>query len=177
MKLLTAAIAAISIAAQGPGRGPAQTQSPRPLVGETMPIGGDIARTIHFYHDLLGLQCRSGDPRARLGWYDTRPFLEDMYAVVGGQLRNVTFLVPGAPLFMAGEVSTRWELWRALTSTLPHVNVFHLVFDLYWLSPFVYTCCFHGSDSPLFVVLRNLLFARRGAACRALSGRPIRPYC
>ena len=37
------------------------------------------------------------------------------------------------PLFMADEVSPRWELWRALTSTLPHVNVFHLVFNLYWL--------------------------------------------
>jgi catechol 2,3-dioxygenase-like lactoylglutathione lyase family enzyme len=94
---------AIVTAAQGPGRGPAQTQSPRPLVGETMPIGGDIAKTIHFYHDLLGLQCRSGDPRARLGWYDTRPFLEDMYGIVGGQLRNVTFLVPGSPFFVAGE--------------------------------------------------------------------------
>ena len=101
--VLTTIGVTIAIAAQGPGRGPAQTQSPRPLVGETMPIGGDIARTIHFYHDLLGLQCRSGDPRARLGWYDTRPFLEDMYAVVGGQLRNVTFLVPGSPFFMAGE--------------------------------------------------------------------------
>ena len=94
---------AIVTAAQGPGRGPAQTQSPRPLVGETLPIGGDIAKTIHFYHDLLGLQCRSGDPRLRLGWYDTRPFLEDMYGVVGGQLRNVTFLVPGSPFFVAGE--------------------------------------------------------------------------
>jgi len=101
--VLTTIGVTIAIAAQGPGRGPAQTQSPRPLVGETMPIGGDIARTIHFYHDLLGLQCRSGDPRARLGWYDTRPFLEDMYAVVGGQLRNVTFLVPGSPFFTAGE--------------------------------------------------------------------------
>ena len=94
---------AIVTAAQGPGRGAAPAQSPRPLVGETMPIGGDIARTIHFYHDLLGLQCRSGDPRARLGWYDTRPFLEDMYAIAGGQLRNVTFLVPGSPLSVPGE--------------------------------------------------------------------------
>src|SRR5437773_2954439 len=51
---------AIVTAVHGARRGPAQTQSPRPLVGETMPIGGDIARTIHFYHDLLGLQCRSG---------------------------------------------------------------------------------------------------------------------
>jgi len=92
----------VVIGAQAPGRGP-QGPSPRPLVGETLPIGGDIARTIHFYHDVLGLQCRSGDPRARLGWYDTRPFLEDMYAVTGGQLRNVTFLVPGSPLFVAGE--------------------------------------------------------------------------
>jgi hypothetical protein len=26
-----------------------------------------------------------------------------MYAVVGGQLRNVTFLVPGSPFFVAGD--------------------------------------------------------------------------
>jgi len=29
-----------------------------------------------------------------------------------------------------------WELWRALTSTLPHVNLFHLAFNLYWLWTF-----------------------------------------
>ena len=35
-------------------------------------------------------------------------------------------------LFMTADVSLRWELWRALTSTLPHVNFFHLAFNLYW---------------------------------------------
>jgi membrane associated rhomboid family serine protease len=29
-------------------------------------------------------------------------------------------------------VWARWELWRALTSTLLHVNFFHLAFNLYW---------------------------------------------
>jgi catechol 2,3-dioxygenase-like lactoylglutathione lyase family enzyme len=87
--------------AQGPGR--EQAPAPRPLVGETMPVGGDMAKTIHFYHDLLGLECRSGDPRVRTTWYDTRPFLEDMYGAVGGPLRNVTFLTPASPFMMGGQ--------------------------------------------------------------------------
>jgi membrane associated rhomboid family serine protease len=29
-------------------------------------------------------------------------------------------------------VWAKWQLWRALTSTLPHVNIFHLAFNLYW---------------------------------------------
>lgn len=36
-------------------------------------------------------------------------------------------------LFMNAQVWARWELWRALTSTLPHVNLFHLAFNLYWV--------------------------------------------
>ena len=98
-------IAGVTIAtvaqAQGPGQAPAP--SPRPLVGETMPVGGDMAKTIHFYHDLLGLECRSGDPRVRIAWYDTRPFLEDMYGAVGGPLRNITVLTPGSPFLVAGQ--------------------------------------------------------------------------
>src|SRR5262249_37450549 len=26
----------------------------------------------------------------------------------------------------------RFEIWRHLTSTLPHANIFHLAFNLYW---------------------------------------------
>ena len=33
-------------------------------------------------------------------------------------------------------VWANWELWRALTSTLPHVNFVHLAFNLYWLWTF-----------------------------------------
>ncbi len=36
-------------------------------------------------------------------------------------------------LFMDGQVWAQWELWRALTCTLPHVNLVHLAFNLYWL--------------------------------------------
>ena len=38
--------------------------------------------------------------------------------------------------FMDAGVWTRGELWRALTSTLPHVNFFHLAFNIYWLWAF-----------------------------------------
>lgn len=37
---------------------------------------------------------------------------------------------------MNGLVWARWEFWRTLTSTLPHVNFFHLAFNLYWLWAF-----------------------------------------
>src|SRR5262245_28034867 len=33
---------------------------------------------------------------------------------------------------MTDGVWTKWELWRALTSILAHVNFFHLAFNLYW---------------------------------------------
>jgi membrane associated rhomboid family serine protease len=35
-------------------------------------------------------------------------------------------------LAMNGRVWEKWELWRAFTSTLPHVGIFHLGFNLYW---------------------------------------------
>src|SRR5689334_14502236 len=34
------------------------------------------------------------------------------------------------------EVWEKWQLWRALTSTLPHADVFHLAFNLYWFWTF-----------------------------------------
>ena len=36
------------------------------------------------------------------------------------------------PVAMNWRVWTRWELWRAITSIFPHVNFFHLAFNLYW---------------------------------------------
>jgi len=39
-------------------------------------------------------------------------------------------------LVMNGRVWADRELWRALTSTLPHVNFFHLAFNLYWFWTF-----------------------------------------
>ena len=40
------------------------------------------------------------------------------------------------PVVMNGQVWADFQLWRALTSALPHVNVFHLAFNLYWLWAF-----------------------------------------
>jgi membrane associated rhomboid family serine protease len=43
---------------------------------------------------------------------------------------------PVDDLFMNGLVWDKWQLWRALTSTLLHVNFFHLAFNLYWIWTF-----------------------------------------
>lgn len=43
---------------------------------------------------------------------------------------------PMDELFMNGLVWDKWQLWRALTCTLLHVNFFHLAFNLYWLWTF-----------------------------------------
>jgi catechol 2,3-dioxygenase-like lactoylglutathione lyase family enzyme len=88
----------VMIAIVARGQGPADTPSPRPMIGATIPVVDDLAKAIHFYHDLLGLQGRDGDPRVNLGWYPTVPFLEDMYGAVGGQLRNIALLIPGSEL-------------------------------------------------------------------------------
>ena len=37
---------------------------------------------------------------------------------------------------MNHRVFAKWELWRTLTSTLPHVGILHLAFNLYWLWTF-----------------------------------------
>jgi len=37
---------------------------------------------------------------------------------------------------MNEKVWEKWELWRAFTSTLPHVSIFHLAFNLYWFWTF-----------------------------------------
>lgn len=36
-------------------------------------------------------------------------------------------------LEMNEQVWENWQLWRALTSTLPHADILHLAFNLYWL--------------------------------------------
>lgn len=38
--------------------------------------------------------------------------------------------------FMNARVWANWELWRAFSCTLPHVNFFHLAFNLYWFWSF-----------------------------------------
>lgn len=99
-KVFVTALAAmgIMIAIVAHAQLPAEVASPRPMIGAIIPVVDDLAKSIHFYHDLLGLQGRDGDPRVNLGWYPTVPFLEDMYGAVGGQLRNIAFLIPGSEL-------------------------------------------------------------------------------
>lgn len=88
--------------AQAQGQPPAAAPSPRPLVAETMPIGGDMAKSIRFYHDLLGLQSRNDDPRLHLEWLFGSDFLDDMYAE-SGDYRGAHFTTPSSPLLLPGQ--------------------------------------------------------------------------
>ena len=81
---------------------PPTAQSPRPMLAHTMPIGGDMAKSIRFYGELLGLQAREGDPRAALDWAVANDFLADMYGV-NGDYRGIHFLMPRSPFRLAGE--------------------------------------------------------------------------
>src|SRR4029077_9993343 len=50
----------------------------------------------------------------------------------------------------------QFQLWRLLTSTLPHVNPFHLMFNLYWLWTFgtmIESAFGHVRTLLLFVIL------------------------
>lgn len=76
--------------------------APRPLLAETMPIGGDMAQYIRFYNQLLGLQSRNDDPRLHLEWLIGSEFLNDMYAS-SGDYRGIHFVTPPSPVVMAGQ--------------------------------------------------------------------------
>src|SRR2546430_10424895 len=94
-RAFTTSLAAISVMVVIAVRAQGPSESPRPLIVEFMPQVGDLEKAVHFYNEMLGIQAlpAAGDPRARLQWYESRPFLEDMYGV-GGQLRNFLVQVP-----------------------------------------------------------------------------------
>jgi membrane associated rhomboid family serine protease len=50
---------------------------------------------------------------------------------IGVTVVYLTHSVDISPLLETGEIR-RWELWRILTSALPHANILHLAFNLYW---------------------------------------------
>ena len=59
-------------------------------------------------------------------------------------------------LFMTSLVWEKLELWRAFTSTLPHVDFFHLAFNLYWLwifGTFLEKCYGHIRLVGIFALL------------------------
>jgi hypothetical protein len=72
---------------------------PQPTFVDYMPQVANLDKAEYFYHQLLGLESPQGDPRARLAWYPTRPFLVDMY-VVSGKIRNFYLRVPVSDLMI-----------------------------------------------------------------------------
>jgi catechol 2,3-dioxygenase-like lactoylglutathione lyase family enzyme len=81
------------------GSAQAPSAPPRPAIIGYIPQVADLEAAGRFYHDLLGLESMQGDPRARLTWYPTRPFLHEMYGVEG-RLRNLALRVPMSDLLI-----------------------------------------------------------------------------
>jgi membrane associated rhomboid family serine protease len=58
---------------------------------------------------------------------------------------------------MSAEVWASGQIWRAVLSTLPHANFFHLAFNLYWL--WVFGTVLEGAFGHFKFALMVLLFA------------------
>lgn len=70
-----------------------------------MIVPDQLEKSVEFYHNLLGLQLPNGDPRIKLHWYETVPFLTEMYGVTE-KTRNMTLRIPGADI---GVEPMQWE--------------------------------------------------------------------
>jgi catechol 2,3-dioxygenase-like lactoylglutathione lyase family enzyme len=81
------------------GQQPAQPGAGSQVLGLIgyMIVPDQLEKSVEFYHHLLGLQLPNGDPRIRLHWYDTVPFLTEMYGVKE-RARNMTLRIPGADI-------------------------------------------------------------------------------
>ncbi len=79
-----------------------QTPQQLPVMVGTLLVVDNLDKTEEFYHHLLGLEGRDGDPRARLAWYPVNPFLTDMYGVQGNS-RNFFLRIPGSELILEPE--------------------------------------------------------------------------
>src|SRR5579871_83362 len=99
------------------------------------------------------------------------------YPVVIGTLALAIGVTPGSlagkidvsPLYANVEVR-RWQLWRLVTSALPHVDFFHLIFNVYWTWVFgtlVEEYFGHLKTLGIFILLA---FAANGAEYAILSG-------
>ena len=84
--VLLAASGPPTIKAQQPAQGAAGSQIVG-LVGY-MIVPDALEKSVEFYHHLLGLQLPNGDPRIKLHWYDTVPFLTEMYGVQGKSAKH-----------------------------------------------------------------------------------------
>ena len=82
----------LSMFAQG-----SRTNQGDPVILNLLWVNDNLDKAEDFYHNLLGLESTTGDPRARLVWYDESPFLDDIYRHKG-QSRNFILRVPGSDL-------------------------------------------------------------------------------
>ena len=107
MRHIAGAVVLALIAAIVFGQAPQAPQAPQtpqqlPVMVGMLLVTDNLDKNEEFYHELLGLQSRDGDPRARLEWYPVSPFLTDMYGVPGNS-RNYFLRIPGSELVLEPE--------------------------------------------------------------------------
>jgi catechol 2,3-dioxygenase-like lactoylglutathione lyase family enzyme len=74
-------------------------------------VVADLPKAEQFYHDTMGLESVGGDPRMRLEFYATVPFLMEMYNNKS-DLRNFTLRIPGS------DMGVEPAQWRDVTGKL-----------------------------------------------------------
>src|SRR5262245_30742238 len=75
----------------------AQAQPQPPAMPVAFLIVDNLEKAELFYHQLLGLEGRQGDPRARFAWFPMNAFLTDLYGVQG-MSRTFFLRVPDSDL-------------------------------------------------------------------------------
>jgi catechol 2,3-dioxygenase-like lactoylglutathione lyase family enzyme len=98
-------------------------------------VVADLAKAEQFYHGLMGLESVGGDPRMRLGFYATVPFLAEMYNSQS-DLRNFTLRIPGSD--MGVEPSQRKDATgKLLASRIEDPGAGHLMLKTWNIDGFI----------------------------------------
>src|SRR5580693_5728812 len=75
-------------------------------------VVADLPKAEQFYHETMGLESVGGDPRMRLEFYATVPFLWEMYNNKS-DLRNFTLRIPGS------DMGVEPGQWKEVAGKLP----------------------------------------------------------
>ena len=119
-----------------------------------MTIVADLDKAEQFYHGLLGLESIGGDPRMRLGFYGTVPFLIDQFENKG-DLRNFSLRIPGSDM---GVEPVQWKetAGKLVASRIQDPGAGHLILKTWNLDGFMKR------------------IAKSGAQVLTVGGQPVR---
>jgi len=102
---------------------------------QSFTVVADLPNAEQFWHETMGLESVGGDPRMRLEFYDTVPFLIEMYDNKSA-LRNFTLRIPGADM---GIEPAQWKevTGKLLPSRIQDPGAAHIVLKTWNMNGFL----------------------------------------